>query len=328
MSKHLPWYKRAPADWRSGTRSCGMSMELRGFYSECLDAMWELQGQLPKDAKTLAMMLASNPRQVRALMPKLVHLGKMIETAVGFYNPRMMADILGVDTVKPVGIFAPARTPPQIVVDNEPASNGAPVESGSPSIGDRLEVETSSKIPKSSMFSTRALDTETELEADTEHNYPPSHLEPGRESRENSSQTSRWLQALRKDGVRLEVVERLIAPLLASLRVQHDAPLALLRDIRDQRNIGRLPRETLDLLAVHLRERRKVLCSTKDVIDALPDALRVAERIRLWPGSKGWVAWIDHFNASGRDRIAKFYESQGFMEQLTEFPLDAAEDAA
>lgn len=328
MSKHLPWYKRAPADWRSGTRSCGMGMELRGFYSECLDAMWELQGQLPKDAKTLAMMLGSNPRQVRALMPKLIHHRKMIETAVGFYNPRMMADILGVDAVKPVGVFAPAKTPPQIVVDNEPAGNGASLENGSAPNGDRVEDETSAKSAKTSILSTRALEAEAEAEEETEHHNTPSHLEPGRESGENLSSTARWLQALRADGVRLEVVDRLIAPLLASLRVQHDAPLSLLRDIRDQRNIGRLPRETLDLLAVHLRERRKVLCSTKDVVDALPDALRVAQRIRLWPGSPGWCAWIAHLNAKGMDRIVKFYETQGFMEQLTEFPLEASEEAA
>jgi hypothetical protein len=49
-----------------------MSFELRGFYSECLDAQWELQGQLPKNAKQLAMMLGTNARMVRALMPKLI----------------------------------------------------------------------------------------------------------------------------------------------------------------------------------------------------------------------------------------------------------------
>lgn len=91
--RHLPWYKRCPADWQQGTRRHNMSFELRGFYSECLDAMWELQGELPKDDKALAMMLGSNPRKVRALMTELIALGKMIETENGYYNPRMMADI-------------------------------------------------------------------------------------------------------------------------------------------------------------------------------------------------------------------------------------------
>ena len=90
-----PWYKRCPADWQKGTRRFAMSFELRGFYSECLDAQWELQGQLPKDAKQLAMMLGTNARMVRALMPKLIALGKIIETETGYYNPRMMSDILG-----------------------------------------------------------------------------------------------------------------------------------------------------------------------------------------------------------------------------------------
>lgn len=94
MSKQKkPWYKRCPADWQHGTRSCGMSMELRGFYSECLDAMWDLQGPLPKDGKRLAMLLGCNPRTVAKLMPKLVALGKMIETPTGYYNQRMLDDI-------------------------------------------------------------------------------------------------------------------------------------------------------------------------------------------------------------------------------------------
>lgn len=137
--RHMPWYKRCPADWRSGTRGCGMSMELRGFYSECLDAMWELQGPLPKDAKALAMLLGSNPRQVRALMAKLVDLGKMVETDNDFRNPRMLSDI-----------FQERKT-------SEPTASRAPIDG-----------ESSAKVRKKSANSTRDLEAETEAEIETE----------------------------------------------------------------------------------------------------------------------------------------------------------------
>jgi uncharacterized protein YdaU (DUF1376 family) len=135
--RHMPWYKRCPVDWRAGTRSCSMTMELRGFYSECLDAMWELQGALPKDAKALAMLLGSNPRQVRALMAKLIDLGKMVETDNDFHNPRMLADIF--------------RERENL----ESASTGAPIDR-----------ESTSKIRKNPTNSTRGLEADTEAEID------------------------------------------------------------------------------------------------------------------------------------------------------------------
>jgi uncharacterized protein YdaU (DUF1376 family) len=147
--RHMPWYKRCPVDWRAGTRSCSMTMELRGFYSECLDAMWELQGPLPKDAKALAMLLGSNPRQVRALMAKLVDLGKMVETDNDFRNTRMLADIFqGQENV-------------------ESTSNGAPIER-----------QSTSKVRKKSANSTRDLEEETEAEK-KEPPLPPKGASPG-----------------------------------------------------------------------------------------------------------------------------------------------------
>lgn len=89
--KGLPWYKRDVDAWRGGTR--GMSMELRGFYSECLDAIWDLQGPIPKDPAKLAVMMATNPRTVRKLLPQLIGLGKLVETEAGYHNPRMMRDV-------------------------------------------------------------------------------------------------------------------------------------------------------------------------------------------------------------------------------------------
>jgi uncharacterized protein YdaU (DUF1376 family) len=147
----LPWYKRHPADWRTGTRKHGMSLELRGFYSECLDAMWELQGQLPKDCKTLSMLLGSNPRQVRALMARLLAIGKMIETATGYYNYRMMADILGAERVPETSEFLAVSKATRDPIDLQSTSNRPPID-----------LQSTSKVPENPMFSTREVDSDSE----------------------------------------------------------------------------------------------------------------------------------------------------------------------
>ena len=152
-----PWYKRCPADWQKGTRRFAMSFELRGFYSECLDAQWELQGQLPKDAKQLAMMLGTNARMVRALMPKLIALGKIIETETGYYNPRMMSDILGSEDALTAPEFKPLQTSNQPPIEREPISNRA-----------RTDLQSSAKIPKSPTNTTRDLDTDTDTEREAQ----------------------------------------------------------------------------------------------------------------------------------------------------------------
>jgi len=151
-----PWYKRCPADWQKGTRRFAMSFELRGFYSECLDAQWELQGQLPKDAKQLAMMLGTNARMVRALMPKLIALGKIIETETGYYNPRMMSDILGSEDALAAPEFKPLTISNQPPIEREPISNRA-----------RTDLQSSAKIPKNPTNTTRDLETDTEIEINT-----------------------------------------------------------------------------------------------------------------------------------------------------------------
>jgi Protein of unknown function (DUF1376) len=137
-AKRLPWYRRYVSDWRAGTR--GMSLELKGFYSEILDAQWDLQGQLPFDEKMIAMACDCNPRSVRKLLPQLIGLGKIIKTATGYYNPRMMKDILGVETLPVGGEFDGVCDP----IRNEFEPNSNPIRS-----------EFASKVPKSSMFSTR-----------------------------------------------------------------------------------------------------------------------------------------------------------------------------
>lgn len=78
MSSALPWYKRDVDAWRGGTR--GMDLELRGFYSELLDAMWDAQGPIPNDERKLAMMVCCNVRTVRKLLPQLIARGKVKET--------------------------------------------------------------------------------------------------------------------------------------------------------------------------------------------------------------------------------------------------------
>jgi len=168
-SAHLPWYKRCPSDWQRGTRRHGMSFELRGFYSECLDAMWEHQGQLPKDAKTLSMLLGTNPRMVRSLMPKLIELGKIVESETGYYNPRMMADVCGCNENDLDGEFTPVSRATRPPVDLDSTSTGA-----------RVERESRAKIQKNPMITTRETESDTEVESKKENKSDFSYLEPVR----------------------------------------------------------------------------------------------------------------------------------------------------
>lgn len=151
MTTKLPWYKRSPDSWRSGTY--GMSFELRGIYSECLDAMWDLQGQLPKDVEKLAVMLRCNPRSVRKLIPQLVALGKLIETVSGYYNKRMLLDILGTEEL-PVGPeFEPNSTPIQAEFDAN--SSG-------------IHAEFASNAPKNPLVSTRVFKTQSQSQSQSQ----------------------------------------------------------------------------------------------------------------------------------------------------------------
>ena len=173
MKQKLPWYKRHVADWRSGTRGeTVMPIELRGFYSECLDAMWERQAQLSKDPFALAIATATNVRLVRALMPKLVAEGKMIETETGYYNPRMMADILGVKEVAPEGAFKPVPKPTQSSTNPDTVPNGGSVDTDTSSTGDPLEVGSNSKSGKNPTNTTRALEGEGEEEREEDKDTP------------------------------------------------------------------------------------------------------------------------------------------------------------
>lgn len=151
MSRALPWYKRNPDKWRNGTR--GMSMELRGFYSEFLDASWERQGQLPKDVKWLSHAFQCSTQLVRALMPKLISAGKVIETATGYYNPRMAADIAGVDEVAPEGEYAPIDESERCPLERETRAKRQPNAS-----------ETQTEIQKKLMISSRDLEIDSEID--------------------------------------------------------------------------------------------------------------------------------------------------------------------
>jgi hypothetical protein len=173
MSKQrLPWYKRNPADWRRGTRMSVMSLELRGFYSEVLDTQWELQRQLPKDRRALSLAFGCSPQTVAKLMPKLIALGKVIETSTGYYNPRMMADILGVQNVEPDGEFAPAnlaQTSDKPPTNLGQTSDKPPTNLGQTSGKPQANLEESLKFtPKNSMISTRDLEEEGEEEGEKE----------------------------------------------------------------------------------------------------------------------------------------------------------------
>jgi uncharacterized protein YdaU (DUF1376 family) len=136
VTKKLPWYKRDVDAWRGGTRA--MSLELRGFYSEFLDAMWDRQGPVENDVNKLAVTLCCNPRTVRKLLPQLIALGKIVETPEGLVNGRMMSEL-------------------SAAIGREFKSNSAPIQS-----------EFEPKVPKKRVFSTRDLDPDQEEESESD----------------------------------------------------------------------------------------------------------------------------------------------------------------
>jgi hypothetical protein len=162
MRQKFPWYKRDVTAWRTGTRGAHWDLELRGFYSEFLDASWELQTQLPKDEKWLSLAFGVSTRLVRALLPRLMVLGKVIETSTGYYNPRMMADILGVEIVEPVGEYAPVIR-----------SVGAPLAHDSHTSRALLVHESVTKNRNTPMITTR----EEREEKKREEKKPPTPLQ-------------------------------------------------------------------------------------------------------------------------------------------------------
>ena len=126
-----------------------MSLEMRGFYSELLDAIWDAQGPVPSDPRKLAMMVCCNVRTVRKLLPQLLALGKVVETAGGLMNNRMASDI---------------RKPNSASTRSEFDLNSRPI---------RPEFE--AKNPKNPMFSTRDLEGEEERREEEEKKERKSH---------------------------------------------------------------------------------------------------------------------------------------------------------
>jgi hypothetical protein len=129
-----------------------------------------------------------------------------------------------------------------------------------------------------------------------------------------------WIRALEAEGSGLTVIKHLIEPMLGSLTVEHAEPMALLRDIRDQRIIADLPGKVLAKLAVLLKERRKKLVSTKDVLDLAPEASKGFEMRIIYADDPSWQAWCDNLDARGFDAYRKFCERAGVMKQWTEWP--------
>lgn len=114
-----------------------MSLELRGFYSELLDAMWDRQGAIPNDESKIAAMVGCNKRSVRKLLPHLIAFGKVRTTPEGLVNDRMVKEI------------------------SDANSRSIRAEFELNSSGIRREFEL--KNPKKPMFSTRDLEEEKEL---------------------------------------------------------------------------------------------------------------------------------------------------------------------
>jgi hypothetical protein len=113
-------------------------------------------------------------------------------------------------------------------------------------------------------------------------------------------------------------VRHLLAPLVNGLKVDHQNPIGLLREIRDHELVVDLPEKVLDRLARWITSRRKVLISVKDVLDAIPDATNGLPKITISPNSPGWDAWCGVFKARGWDTA--YYARQGSMPVWTEWP--------
>jgi uncharacterized protein YdaU (DUF1376 family) len=156
MSQTLPWYKRDVDAWRGGTRA--LSLELRGFYSELLDAMWDAQGPIPSDVEKLAVTVCCNPRTIRKLLPRLIALGKIIETPNGLLNKRMQTEIQDA---------ASKRIPSELT------SNSA-----------RIRSEFDRKIPKNPMNSTRVLEVELRTKNKGDLDFEKREVEAERKRRE------------------------------------------------------------------------------------------------------------------------------------------------
>lgn len=156
----LPWYKRDVDAWRGGTR--GMSLELRGFYSELLDALWDRQAPIPNDESKIAMMVGCNKRTVRKLLPQLIALGKVVETPDGLSNARMAREI---EDVQP--------------------DNSKRIRSEFDLNSKRIRPEFERKNPKNPMFSTRVLEVEEEVDKES----PP--CSPSREPEAAPSKRAR-----------------------------------------------------------------------------------------------------------------------------------------
>lgn len=169
-----------------------MSLELRGFYSELLDAMWDRQKPIPNDEAKIAMMVGCNKRTVRKLLPQLIALGKIIETPDGLSNSRMAREI---EDVQPNGSKS---------IRPEFERNST-----------RIRSEFDLKNPKNQANSTRDLEVEEEGEKEEEYPHQHSEQDPVRACEFSSDlilDVQKWVGGgLTKDGARkwLSTISRL-----------------------------------------------------------------------------------------------------------------------
>lgn len=104
-----------------------------------------------------------------------------------------------------------------------------------------------------------------------------------------------WIDALRADGACADVVDRLIAPLLATLTVPRDvAPVAWLRVWRDAVAQSRPTAAVLDKLRAMIAiDRVRDLPWPRDLA-AMIDRAEAALQVTLPAGDPRWRAWLDH----------------------------------
>lgn len=155
----LPWRRHYTGDFRNLMR--GRTNEQVGFLLRVQDAQSELGAPLPRNIDDLRLVLNQDKRTIRRLISLLVAAGMLIETETGFYDPRLMLEILAVDTMPDEALFRPIS-----VHDQLPSATG-PDREFEETFGELLD-EVGENYPKNPVISTRVFESQKpDLEVST-----------------------------------------------------------------------------------------------------------------------------------------------------------------
>lgn len=126
------------------------------------------------------------------------------------------------------------------------------------------------------------------------------------------------IEELKRSGCSSVVLKAYIGKVVAQIGVPKN-PRALFVELCTK--LAQYPESVLAMAAERTISTRSKISAPKQVYDDVNHVLPRAQ-IRLTPQSPGWKAWIIHLQASGEQgkRQAQFFENQGMMFQLSEYP--------